>query len=79
MESDYTGLMTTSQIAFTAHADDDAPAMDMNGDPRFVTERDMADADAANLADADVLAEEYAREEAAWQAEVAARGGYWFP
>ena len=49
--------MTT--YTFTPAAADDAPSVDQNGDPRFVTERDMADAEARWTAADDEAAEEY--------------------
>lgn len=70
--------MTTSQIPFTAHSDDDAPSVDANGDPRFVTERDMAEADGWNREAEDERAIEYAVDYAVWQVEQSWRERGWF-
>lgn len=70
--------MTTSQIPFTAHSDD-APSVDANGDPRFVTERDMAEADLDNLWTDDEAAIQYEADYRIHLEEQNMRGGYWFP
>lgn len=77
---DYSGLMTTSQIPFTADNADDAPSVDINGDSRFVTETEWADGERAVIAAEDEAANEYYAEQAAWEweQEQRERGLYFF-
>lgn len=58
--------MTTyqNQTLYTAHAPGEPEPVDANGDPRFVTERDMAEANSWQQEDDDERAQE-----AMWEAE----------